>query len=360
MSSLIYSTFFVLNILLAKLYETSVNSKKLSNVLIVVIWIFFVTFVSIRYDVGNDYANYVGHFWYIKNLNGFITPDYIIFEYLTKLFSFTEYGYIGVFSLYFIFTFSLILLILKRYNIVLWGLFVFITFGYFFDTLDRIRQLAALAVFLYSIEDIMKNKFLSFFTKILIASLFHFSAFILVPFYFIAKVPISRVTATIWFFTLLIGYFLGVWVNLIEYIYSYVPYYNTIYQDSLHSEKIDALATGLGFLGKVFFVFFNILFSPINSKYKMLLMIGLTFYIIGLGNLNIERVADYFLAVTIISFPYLVKYFKKIENKLLLLFPMILFLIIFFIKSLSQEYFQYQTIFSDEFRVQKLKERIYN
>jgi len=54
------------------------------------------------------------------------------------------------------------------------------------------------------------------------------------------------------------------------------------------------------------------------------------------------------------------EFIPEIENKILIIFPMILFLLVLFIKSIDTGYFRYQTIFSDEFRVQKLKERIYN
>jgi hypothetical protein len=358
MSQVIYGLFILINLFLAKGYESIHKNLKLKKIVFFVLWLFIVVFVSIRYDVGNDYSNYVGHFWYINN-NGFITPDYIIFELLTHIFSFSKNGYIGVFSIYFIFTFSLVLHVLKKYNIVLWGLFVFFTFGIFFDSLDRIRQVAALAIFIYALEDIEKNHFFSFLMKIIFASLFHFSAFILLPFYFVSKLPINKLITSLWFFILIIGFFIGIWSNLIEYIYSYIPYYNTLYQDSINAEKIDELGTGLGFLGKVLFIYLNVLFAPVNNKYKVLLMVGLTFYIIGVGNLNIERVSDYFLAITLISFPFFVKYFKKSENKIIIVFPIIMFLLIFFIKNINQEYFKYQTIFSTEFQEQKLKDRTY-
>jgi len=359
MSQLIYILFFSIVMMLSKVYESISVNTNLKKISTFAIWIFIIIFVSIRYDVGNDYSSYVGHFWYINNANGFITPDYIVFEFLSYVFSFSEYGYIGVFSLYFIFTFSLIFNFLKKNNIVLWGLFVFFTFGMFFDSLDRIRQVAALAVFIYTFEDIEKNNFFRFFIKIIVASLFHFSAFILLPFYFIAKLPINKIISFLWFFILLIGFLLGLWSNLIEYIYSYIPYYNTLYQDSMYSEKIDKLGTGLGFIGKSLFIYLNVLLSPIHNKYKVLLMIGLTFYIIGVGNLNIERVSDYFLAITLISFPFFVKYFTKLENKIIIVTPMILFLLVFFITNLNQEYFKYQTIFSTEFQEQKFRDRIY-
>lgn len=360
MSYIIYISFMFINMYLIKLYDLSHKTIKNKKIILLIVFIIIYIFGSIRYDVGSDYSNYVGAFRLIINETRFYGPDYFIFEFLSEFFSFSDYGYIAVFSIYFSFTLTIILLILKKYNILFWGLFTFITFGFFFDTFDRIRQMAALSLFILSLNDIAKNQFLRFFIKILFASLFHVSAIALLPFYFIAKIPIHKIPMTIITVMLLIGYFLGFWTQLIAYIYSIIPHYNEIYINTNYSTDFKEINTGLGVIGKIIFIYLNILFAPIHKSYKTLLFVGLVIYIVGIGNLNIERVANYFLAIVFIIFPLVINSFKKNANKIFILMPMILFLFIIFIKSISQEYFQYQTIFSSEFQEQNLKKRIYH
>lgn len=360
MSYIVYLTFLSVNLLIIRIYENINNKSFVRTILFTILCLSIYIFGSIRFDVGNDYLNYYGHYWFITNKNGYISPDYFIFDILSKFFSFTEYGYIGVFSIYFIITLSIILIILKKYNILFWGFFTFVTWGLLFDTFDRIRQMVVVAIFLLSLNNIEKNEFSMFIFKMMIACTFHLSAVILIPFYFIAKIRINVVMLTLIVCILVFGYIFSVWQHLIKYIYTIVPYYNNIYSESDYSSQFNELNSGLGVFGKIIFIYLNIIFAPIEQRSKTLLSVGLIIYILGIGNLNVERISDYFLAIVIISFPYMIKKFKKIENKILIVFPMILFLLILFIKSIEEGYFKYQTIFGEEFKKQNFKERVYS
>src|SRR5690606_12637497 len=69
---------------------------------------------SLRFDVGPDYYNYYLYFMEVVNHAGnevvLPRPDYAVFYLLSKFFSFSEYGYLAIFSLYASASFVLIFL----------------------------------------------------------------------------------------------------------------------------------------------------------------------------------------------------------------------------------------------------------
>lgn len=362
MSVFIYVFFLVVNLFFIRVYENNKFSNEVKTLSLFLVLLFVFSFGSLRFDVGNDYANYVERFYGIRDYDVFVTPDYFVFKLLTKMFSFVKNGYVFVIGFYYIFTMSLFFLFFKRKNILFWGFFTLVTFGFYFDILDRIRQLSAMAIFIFAIDDISKNNFKGYLIKVIIATCFHLSAIVMLPFYFvIKKITLPKGVLIIGFLFFMLGFFLGIWKNLLTLIYDNIPYYNEIYRNSKYYGHAEELSTSLGFLGKTLFIFINVLFSPIKKELKTMLFIGLLFYIIGVGNLNIERVSDYFILVVLFSFPKLIKHgFRRRYNKVLITFPAILFIGILFLKEINQEYFKYQTIFSNEYKYQILRKRDYN
>lgn len=361
MNSLIYISFLITNLGLIRLSENERFSHGIKLMLTLLLYLIIFLFGVLRFDVGNDYYNYSERFYGIINYNVFVTPDYFIFKILSNLFSSFNNGYIIVIGLYYVFTISVFLKFLKKKNVLFWGFFTLLTFGFYFDIFDRIRQLAAISIFILSIDDIKKNNTKAFIIKIIIAALFHASAIIILPFFFVSKVKLSNKVSLLIYFLLFLGFFLGLWKNILIGIYDNIPYYNEIYRNSKYYGNTDELSTSIGFIGKTIFILINILFSPIHERLKTLLLCGLILTIIGVGDLNVERVADYFLIITIYSFPLLLKRgFKRQTNKNLIVLPIILFLIILFAKDINQEYFRYQTVFSYEYDYQIFKNRVYD
>jgi len=360
MSVLIYIAFLVVNLIIVKLHENKKFSSNFRLFFFIVLCLNIFLFGVLRFDVGNDYSNYVDRYYGIRDYDVFVTPDYFLFKMLTNLFSSLQNGYLYVIGVYYITTMGFFLRFFKKNNILFWGIFTLITFGFYFDILDRIRQLAALSLFIYTIDDLNKNNFKGYFVKVILASLLHISAIIMLPFFFFSKIKLPDKAILLIYFLAIVGFFIGLWSNLIVLIYDNIPYYNEIYRNSKYYGQADDTSTSLGFLGKTLFILINILYSPINLRLKTLLTLGLLISIIGVGNLNIERIADYLLLFTIYSFPLLLKVkFERKTNRVLLLLPTILFLLILFTKDNNQEYFKYQTIFSDNYKYQIFKTRNY-
>lgn len=345
--------------ILIKIYDLTNKNLTLKNFLFLLIYLFIIMFGVFRYDVGADYENYFEVFHnIINNYHEYESLDYLFLKLLSNLFSFSEYGYLGLFGAYFIINLSIILYILKKLDILLWGFFTFVTFGFLFDVFNTLRQSIAVAIFLLSIKDIEQKQFFSFFSKIIIASMFHISAIVLIVVYFISKININNMIITIWVLILVMFHFSGLSVTLMQFIFLNIPFYNS-YSNTEYFNMFGSLNSGLGFLSKVLFIYLNIILIS-NKIYRNILVIGITIYIIGFTNLNFDRMTSYFLIVSILTFPLIIKSINKINIKFFIVILMVMYLLVYFYKlSYNNEEIRYQSIFGGEFKNQEFKDRIY-
>lgn len=355
MKYIIYLYLLLFSVIVSYLYEHT-KSICYKNIIAYTFLLFLVGFVSLRFDVGPDYYYYVLQFKYAVSKFYHPSPDYIFFNLLSDIFAFHTRGYIGIFSIYFLITFFLILTTLQKKNLLLYGIFIFFTFGFFFGSLDRIRQYLAMSIFIFAYDDILKNNFKSYLLKILFAFFFHLSAIILLPLYFLSKIKINKTIFLLWYLILMYGFFTQYWNYLVSIFYKNVPYYNEIYYDSKYLEA-ESFNSGMGLIGKTLIIMTILLYSNIENKYKTILFIGLNFMIIGAGNLNIVRISEYLLSIVIIAFPLFMQeksnsIFKKILKLLIVASLMILY-----IKDIDREHYDFKTIFSKEFIFEKFESR---
>ena len=78
------------------------------------------------------------------------------------------------------------------------GLVFFLVFGYYFSSLCFIRNMLAVAVFLYAVRYAKEGRFLRYLALVLLASTFHFSALFLILLYPFLRLPLNYVTLAIY------------------------------------------------------------------------------------------------------------------------------------------------------------------
>jgi len=338
---LIYNIFFLLVLFLSKI-------EKKSIIFSLLLFIFIILFASFRFDVGPDYDSYVAVYYSVVKYNLPVTPDYLLFKYLSTNFSiYFDKGYIGVFSIYFSVTFLLLYKVLKDRDILFFGLFAFLTFGFFFDSLDRIRQALSIAIFLYALRDIENNNLSKYLFKIFIAMFIHISAVLLIPLYFLAKIRLSKVLLTIILILSIIINISGMNILLTEIIYSSVPYYSEKYIQTVFLTTYGSI--GFGFIGKILAMYLILILSPVSYKLKTIMILGLSLIIIGNGNLNIDRFSDYLLSPFMIAFPLAMIKLRK-KSEFIFLFPILIFFIVLFEFDISRNNFEYKSVFSYDFK----------
>ena len=215
-------------------------------------------------------------------------------------------------------------------------IFFSLTLGFLFFTFNGVRQSIALSFVFLSVNYFIDSKKKKFFLTIFVASLFHYSAILLIPIiWFISKINFQKVHWIIIFF---IAFMIPerVFYSSINYIFSYFPFYsnyiNSIIQD------------GYGLTTLTFGVFLNYIIlllpllyfkaSKINSYNKHIFNIsffGALLYIIFSGNMIFQRFIVYFTFFKIFQYSLIFDYLKKINKKhdkmILTLFFFIVFLI---------------------------------
>lgn len=297
--------------------------------------------IGCREDVGIDFENYKR--WYLVG-------DYNIqmeTEWLKTILRFFNLNYKSFFIViaslqigFFIFS------VTRRKEILMWSIFFYFTTLQFFLSMNVMRQALAWCIFLYSIRFISSSKLLYYAIAVFFASLFHSSAIILLPFYFLKNIKTFPPFLYIAVYVLL--YFIGslfketisIWLAIIAGFIGYTGYAENMEQfmESINFGPENSLG-----IASLFWLIINLLsiyyIKRIELKYphKELNLIFLLFFIgicldsIVAGSI-LERASMYFLPFRIIIYSYLFKFLlskRELGLKIYVSFSC-LFLIIFY------------------------------
>lgn len=214
--------------------------------------LYFLSFVPLflvsgfRYMIGVDYSHYAWIFEAINELfqRTHVEPGYELLNRISYFFS-HDYVLIFVLSSAIIILFFSIAIYQGSANPPL-SIFLFVTLGYFFYSMNSIRHFMALALFVFAVKYMKQQRFLPFLITILIAASFHKIAFIAIPIYivFTRKFKISYY---IMIFLVLCG--MAVFnkqVLDIIFMFIYSEYKNSafnVYDFSIVNVMLSALAT---------------------------------------------------------------------------------------------------------------------
>lgn len=164
-------------------FSKHTENKWKKNTLILCSFLILFLVSALRYNVGTDYANYTKWF---NDIQGF-SFHYINFGFNAVIF------FIKLFShnAQWLFAISSLLILScvyyaavqneKEYDMVL---YLFVALGFYFSTLNGIRQWIAIGIFMVAYQYIIKKDFKKYTLLVLLASLFHTTAIFLIPIYF--------------------------------------------------------------------------------------------------------------------------------------------------------------------------------
>lgn len=218
-----YSSLFLLSLFFCWLGEKNKSKSKIAIFLAIFPLWFINVFRSMR--VGTDYIN-VGNTYYNivmgsynNNYNWFWFPLRIFCKIIGLLFGpnpFVFYFFIGTMTMYFLYK-----IIIKSENKT-FSLFLFIVFGLYLQSFNQSRQILALIIILYALFYINdKNNKIKYFLLVALASVFHESALIFVPLYFLKNIKINKKVLTIYCISALV---LLVSNNILVSIISHTKY----------------------------------------------------------------------------------------------------------------------------------------
>lgn len=171
------------------LQEAAVKRKSVFVTLIIL-----VAFSAVRnYTVGSDSPAYTYPFRQNIDPN---TLNYDIrlelgYQYLQRqILSFTHEYYIFFAVMTLIATLPILLTIKNKSINFKLSLFIYLTFGFYFNIFNPERQSIAMAISFYALPYLFDKKIVKFTLLIILASTFHISAWIMIPIYFVCHANI--------------------------------------------------------------------------------------------------------------------------------------------------------------------------
>lgn len=169
--------------------STTSHAKALEKTYLTGIFLVLFLCSALRFDIGNDYGQYTqtAHEAFV---GGYVVTE-IGFNYLVKAVYFLLGGeyYEVIFA---IFAFATIWIFLKamyeQCEDFFFCYFLFMAFGFYFQTYNTVRYYFALAIALYCMKFVMEKDYIRFVLWVLLAALFHKSVLIIIPVYLLASV----------------------------------------------------------------------------------------------------------------------------------------------------------------------------
>ncbi len=170
-------------------YYQGITRRQMANfVLITAVFLLLFAVSACRVAVGNDYWGYRDKFWLIEHDRqvsfefGFV----LVVRMLQAVLESDQY--LPIFALFSFFT----VLFFVRGMAALSGQFCFTVFllmtgGYYFSSLNSVRYYLVLSVALYSIKYVLNDEWEKFIFCIMIAAAFHKSVLVVIPLYFLAS-----------------------------------------------------------------------------------------------------------------------------------------------------------------------------
>ncbi|HIB8180946.1 TPA: EpsG family protein [Elizabethkingia anophelis] len=346
-------------------YEFWGGKKRIVNILFVLFFSTLFILSWIRWERGTDWNNYLLFFNYIDAAyETGIEKGYIYLSVFSKAID-NDYTLFLLFQAIIIYglTYASIKLYspYKFLSLLVWFSFAFA--GIFF-----VRQSIAITLGLFSFQYILKRKLLNYIMFIILASFFHRTALVLLPFYFIVNYKIQKK----YIFLLLIAVFLS--SALAKNLLANLPFVNTAISMRLEGYLDSSQNKGFGSAfspfetmvrGSVYRIFLILIFvvyfyNEILKDQKKYILFNLYFYgtlffilLVPISTVMI-RFSSYFEISQILLIPILLYDVKKAKIKGLFLLSLFIFSLIRFIgvvKGYEDLYIPYKSIFNKDLPV---------
>ena len=103
------------------------------------------------------------------------------------------------------------------------AIFIFVSFHFFGNSMSFIRQSFAIGIFLFAIRYLKEKRFVPYLLIVLLAATFHKSILLLIPFYFLAQVPICWKTLAVYGTgtILIMAFFWPIFEFITQFVYQF-------------------------------------------------------------------------------------------------------------------------------------------
>jgi len=316
----------------------------------------------LKFGVGTDYTSYVQTF---KVINGLGLSEFLrnfgdkyeigIYA-LARIASLFPYELNIFFGLFSFGTLVFLYLGLKRYKLpYIWLVILLYLFVLFPTSLNLVRQMLAASIFFYATSLIHQKKLWKYVLLVAFAGLFHKSALLLLPVYFLGKafspMKILRSRSMV-----VIGIVLSLLIvagppivtSLLNIsVFEKYDKYQTISQPSAGIVLTAKLAT----LGIITIFLRRIRQYPYFAFFYIMTTIEVLVLILGLSSIDLSRFSIYFSIFPLILLTYIARTFDKrsrfIIFTIIILYSMLFFWASYLLKG-GSEIFPYQFLINRE------------
>lgn len=141
-----------------------------------------------RLNVGNDYAKYV-EFMHLINCNAFVPTEFGFNQVVKLLYGISGFeNYLLVFAFFAFFTILLFLIaIYRQADSFGFSFFLFMAFGYYFQSFNTVRYYLALAIAVIAIPYVLRREWVKFVLLVLLGATLHKSVLVVLPLYILAS-----------------------------------------------------------------------------------------------------------------------------------------------------------------------------
>ena len=295
----VYFFIFVISIFFA--FLSTKTKGKYSDVFRFLSFMILFFFSALRYDISFDYS-----YTYVPNYYKIISGNQTYFEPAFVLLNKIVYVlFNNVDFLFIICSFITLYLVYNSVknlssNFFISTIMLFATRFYLYS-FGQIRQYIAIAIFVYSIKYIIKKDFKKYFVLIFIAFLFHKTAIIYFPIYFINKIKLSR---KLYMLFIALSPIFSPILNFIYIIIGTKYYQNYIDANyGIGNWSIVLTATALLFT-LIAIIFYNKLINNEKNRILLNLQLLLTILIFTISGINESyRIIGMFMYPSILLIP---------------------------------------------------------
>ena len=362
---MIFNSFFVLIIIVIYIiiFLSKKMSKEIRNKLFLIISfsIIFFLMATRTYNTGTDTNMYIQVFkkssqlkWKATIFGGYYEPLYAVLNILLSYIS-TNPRILIVFTSFFI-SYSFYKFIKDNSEDYFLSIIMFICLLIFYSTMNTIRQYIAMSIILLGFDFVKEKKIIPYIMIVVVACLFHTSAFIGFLIYTAFNMKYSRFRVTIIFvIAILSNIFISGLVNHIYELLDRTNYYN----NRIGQENISNLIHVFIFLFMYMFSLFEIKKNKSNNEkngfYLYIFVLASAFSLIAMKMNVLSRTTTYFNIFTIVCLPNIIA--ENIDNKNTKLFVASTLVLILLIYSSTIMYYRpewntafnyHSCIFSDE------------
>ncbi|MCJ7840500.1 EpsG family protein [Lederbergia sp. NSJ-179] len=303
---------------------------------------------AFRGNFTTDYNNYTFLF---RKINSFGFFDAFIYG------PEREFGYvllnrtIGLFTSNEIFLFAITTFIIlfgfyhqfKKYSVNIWlSVLMLVTAGSYYASFNITRQILAASIIFIGSKFLYERKFFKYLLVVLLAFLFHKTALIMIPFYFILNFRINIRNLLLFFIssTILVFYFDGV-IDFVQN-FAYDNYTENSY--GMTGQNVANVVLPIAFL--IFSLFHVKKLDPKNNMHRIwfnAVVFYAIFNILALQVEMVERLSRFFASYALLLIPFL---FSKMQNKnlrviymMVLIFVLILYNFVILSDSVFDPYY---------------------